>query len=60
MINNKTPFILYGGDYNPDQWPEETLIEDIEFFKEANINVVTLPVFSWALLQPNEDTLMVR
>lgn len=56
MINNKTPFILYGGDYNPDQWPEETLIEDIEFFKEANINVVTLPVFSWALLQPNEDT----
>ena len=56
MINNKTPFILYGGDYNPDQWPEETLIEDIEFFKETNINVVTLPVFSWALLQPNEDT----
>ena len=50
MINNKTPFILYGGDYNPDQWPEETLIE------ETNINVVTLPVFSWALLQPNEDT----
>ena len=56
MINNKTPFILYGGDYNPDQWPEETLIEDINFFKEANINIVTLPVFSWALLQPNEDT----
>ena len=56
MINNKTPFILYGGDYNPDQWPEETLIEDMEFFKKANINIVTLPVFSWALLQPNEDT----
>lgn len=56
MINNKTPFILYGGDYNPDQWPEETLIEDIEFFKKAHINIVTLPVFSWALLQPSEDT----
>ena len=56
MINNKTPFILYGGDYNPDQWPKEIIIEDMEFFKKANINVVTLPVFSWALLQPNEDT----
>lgn len=56
MINNKTPFILYGGDYNPDQWPKEILLEDIEFFKKSNINVVTLPVFSWALLQPNENT----
>ncbi|MFU7515585.1 beta-galactosidase [Clostridium sp. HCS.1] len=56
MISKKTPFILYGGDYNPDQWPKETIIEDIEFFKLANINTVTLPVFSWALLQPDEDT----
>lgn len=56
MINEKTPFILYGGDYNPDQWPKEILLEDMKFFKEAHINVVTLPVFSWALLQPDEDT----
>ena len=56
MISKKTPFILYGGDYNPDQWPKEIIIEDMEFFKKANINVVTLPVFSWALLQPDEDT----
>jgi beta-galactosidase len=56
MISRKTPFILYGGDYNPDQWSKETLIEDMKFFKLANINTVTLPVFSWALLQPDEDT----
>lgn len=56
MISKKTPFILYGGDYNPDQWPKETIIEDMKFFKLANINTVTLPVFSWALLQPDEDT----
>ena len=55
MISKKTPFILYGGDYNPEQWPKETIIEDMKFFKLANINTVTLPVFSWALLQPNED-----
>lgn len=56
MINDKKPFILYGGDYNPDQWDNETVKEDMTFFKLSNINVVTLPVFSWALLQPNEET----
>ncbi|WP_143317944.1 beta-galactosidase [Clostridium sp. HBUAS56017] len=56
MINSKLPFILYGGDYNPDQWPKDVIEEDIRLLKLANINVVTLPVFSWALLQPDEET----
>ncbi|MDR3593721.1 beta-galactosidase [Clostridium sp.] len=56
MINSKLPFILYGGDYNPDQWPQEIIKKDMDLLKLANINIVTLPVFSWALLQPNEDT----
>jgi beta-galactosidase len=24
---------LYGGDYNPDQWPEDTWSEDIKVLK---------------------------
>ncbi|MGN0298878.1 MAG: beta-galactosidase [Lachnospiraceae bacterium] len=48
--------ILYGGDYNPEQWPEEMWAEDIRMMKRAHINEVTLNVFSWAALQPNEDT----
>lgn len=56
MINSKLPSIWYGGDYNPDQWPEEIWHEDMRLFKEAGINIVTLPVFSWAKLQPNETT----
>ena len=56
MINEKTPFVLYGGDYNPDQWTKETIAEDMRLFKLANINTLTLPVFSWALLQTDEDT----
>lgn len=47
--------ILYGGDYNPEQWPESVWKEDMRLFKEAHINEVTLNVFSWALLQPSED-----
>lgn len=56
MINPKLNAIYYGGDYNPDQWPEEIWQEDMRLFKQAGINIVTLPVFSWAKLQPDEDT----
>lgn len=55
MINPKLPAIFYGGDYNPDQWPDEICQEDLRLFKKAHINIVTLPVFSWAKLQPAED-----
>ena len=48
--------ILYGGDYNPEQWPEEVWQEDMRMMKKAHINMVTLNVFSWAALQPDEDT----
>lgn len=54
--NKKVKKILYGGDYNPEQWPEETWEEDMRLLKLAHIDVVTLNVFSWASLQPNEDT----
>jgi beta-galactosidase len=56
LVNSNLPFILYGGDYNPDQWPQEIIEKDMHLLKSANINIVTLPVFSWALLQPDEYT----
>lgn len=56
MINSKLPFFFYGGDYNPDQWPEEIIEQDLKLLKLANVNIVTLPVFSWAIIQPDEET----
>lgn len=53
-MNSKAPFILYGGDYNPDQWDDETIERDMEYFRKAGVNLVTLPVFSWAKLEPEE------
>ena len=47
---NKLPTFLYGGDYNPEQWPEETWLNDIQILKNANVNSATINVFSWALL----------
>jgi beta-galactosidase len=56
VVNPKLPVIWYGGDYYPEQWDEETFERDIRMFKEAGINVVTLGVFSWSLIQPDENT----
>ncbi|MCI9096858.1 MAG: beta-galactosidase [Lachnospiraceae bacterium] len=47
--------ILYGGDYNPNQWPREIWDEDMRMFRDARINSATINVFSWAKIQPAED-----
>ncbi|GGP94983.1 beta-galactosidase [Streptomyces roseolilacinus] len=44
--------ILFGGDYNPEQWPEETWAEDMRLMKDAGVNSVTVGVFSWARIEP--------
>ncbi len=46
---------LYGGDYNPEQWPPETLDEDVRLMRAAHWNVATVGVFAWTSLQPAED-----
>lgn len=39
-----TDKLLHGGDYNPEQWLDnpEILKQDVEFFKRAGINTVTM------------------
>lgn len=56
MINEKLPKIWYGGDYNPEQWDEPVMEEDMRMFRLAGIDVATINVFSWALIQPDEET----
>ncbi|MFJ9628506.1 beta-galactosidase [Streptomyces sp. NPDC101175] len=48
------PGIAYGGDYNPEQWPEETWAEDMRLMREAGVNLVSVGIFAWALLEPAE------
>jgi beta-galactosidase len=47
---------MFGGDYFPEQWPREVWDDDIRLMKEANVNMVSVAIFAWALLQPDEDT----
>ncbi|ANP71412.1 beta-galactosidase [Cryobacterium arcticum] len=48
--------IGYGADYNPEQWPEEVWADDMRLMREAGVNIVSVGIFSWALLQPTPDT----
>ena len=49
-----TPVLAFGGDYNPEQWPEEVWLEDVALMREAGVNLVSVGIFSWALLEPAE------
>jgi beta-galactosidase len=44
--------LRYGADYNPEQWPREVWQEDMRLMRQAGVNVVSLGIFSWALLEP--------
>ncbi len=46
--------ICYGGDYNPEQWPEEVWHEDVALMRQAGVNLVSIGIWSWALLEPRE------
>ncbi len=47
--------LLYGADYNPEQWPEATWLDDMRLMKLAHVNMVSINIFSWAMLEPQPD-----
>lgn len=46
--------IAYGGDYNPEQWDRAVWDEDVRLMREAGVNLVSVGIFSWALLERSE------
>ncbi|WP_026562646.1 beta-galactosidase [Bacillus sp. J37] len=56
MISKKISKMIYGGDYNPEQYDRETMLEDIRMFKKANIDFVRVNIFAWATSQKDEVT----
>lgn len=56
ILRNR-PHMLHGGDYNPDQWipwREEIWPEDVRLLKLAHINAVSIGIFAWTALEPQE------
>lgn len=52
LIPKLPPGLLYGGDYNPEQWPEDVWREDARLMGEAGVNLVSVAIFAWAKLEP--------
>ncbi|MGW5684530.1 beta-galactosidase [Nonomuraea sp. NPDC003754] len=52
MRLTRVPGLLFGGDYNPEQWPEEVWAEDVRLMSEAGVTMATVAVFSWSRLEP--------
>ncbi len=46
--------LAYGGDYTPEQWPEEVWHDDVRLMREAGVNLVSVGIFTWALVEPEE------
>lgn len=46
--------ISYGGDYNPEQWTEDVWLKDAELIKKAGVNLISVGIFSWAVLEKEE------
>ena len=50
------PHFLIGGDYSPEQWvTEEGILDrDMELMREANCNELTMGIFAWDTIEPEE------
>jgi len=53
-VNAKCAHLLHGGDYNPEQWPEDIWPEDMRLMKLAGCNAMSVGIFSWSKLEPAE------
>ncbi len=55
-LSEKLTKMLHGADYNPEQWLDypEVFEEDLRLMKLANVNVMSIGMFSWAKLEPEE------
>ena len=50
------PVFLHGGDYNPDQWLDrpDILDRDVELMRQAHVNAVSVGIFAWTQLEPED------
>ncbi len=54
MLRETINGFSYGGDYNPEQWSKEYWEDDMRLMKKAQVNLVSIGIFSWAKIQSKE------
>ena len=60
IIIKSYPHMIHGADYNPDQWQKSPAIlsEDMRLMKLANCNEMSVGIFAWSALEPEEGKLI--
>ena len=55
-ISTKLPHLWHGGDYNPDQWLHDPAVleEDVRLMRLAGCNAMSVAIFAWTALEPEE------
>ena len=55
-VNESFPHLIHGADYNPEQWQRtpEVWDEDMRLFKLAKMNEMSMNIFSWDTIEPEE------
>ncbi|MDO5747805.1 MAG: beta-galactosidase [Actinomycetaceae bacterium] len=56
MLSNFSNKIYYGGDYNPEQWDDKIIADDIQHMQEARVNLVSLGIFAWSVIEPESES----
>lgn len=56
IILRNYPHMIHGADYNPDQWQDrpDILKEDMRLMKLAGCNEMSVGIFAWSCLEPQE------
>jgi beta-galactosidase len=46
--------LVFGCDYNPEQWGRDVWREDVRLMRQAGINLVAINVFGWSHVEPRD------
>lgn len=53
-VSSLTDGLVFGCDYNPEQWDPATWREDVALMREAGVNLVAVNIFGWSHVEPRE------
>lgn len=53
-MRNEKKTLMFGADYNPDQWTPDVWREDIKLMKLLGVNTVSIPILSWSQIETSE------
>ncbi|MCC4909265.1 beta-galactosidase [Microbacterium sp. cx-59] len=44
--------LIFGCDYNPEQWDRETWLDDVRLMREVGVGLAAINVFGWSEINP--------